>query len=558
MFRWTMGFVVAAGLLLVGASGVGAQSLGYANVTAIHGLPDTVVDVFVDGERVIDDFGAPTILGFDDVVGPLVLTADTHSVEVRSGDGAGVVVAATDVDLSEGGAFALVVHQRFDGAAPGEPALTLFDNSYEQPAAGLTEIVVRHVADAGPVDASYSGEPAQIVGLAHGGSASIAVSGGTMSSLDVFASGTYEPVLAFVESDFDAGTKFFAYLVGSTDSGDVRLVFHPWEGMASSAAFQAALTGGKEVPPVSSAGSGLATFALNDEDSLDFFVFAFGLSDIVGAHIHVGSPGEVGAVAVDLLDGAVGPLTGDGLLVSGTITPDDLVAVPDEGYDGSMAELVRMMRRGIDEVDMFGELYVNVHTETHPAGEVRGPIGAVDGSVLAPFGDIGGSVHEESIVLIANAGITKGCSAGLYCPGDFITRGQMAAFLRRAFHLPASPIDAFVDDDASIFEGDVDAIAAFAITAGCNPPDNDQYCPADLVTRAQMAALVRRAFGLPDQSVDFFTDDDASVFENDINAVAGAGITKGCNPPDNDRYCPSDYVTRAQMASFIARALGWS
>ena len=41
---------------------------------------------------------------------------------------------------------------------------------------------------------------------------------------------------------------------------------------------------------------------------------------------------------------------------------------------------------------------------------------------------------------------------------------------------------------------------------------------------------------------------------NYISAVKDAGITKGCNPPQNDRFCPEDVVPRAQMAAFIYRA----
>jgi hypothetical protein len=42
----------------------------------------------------------------------------------------------------------------------------------------------------------------------------------------------------------------------------------------------------------------------------------------------------------------------------------------------------------------------------------------------------------------------------------------------------------------------------------------------------------------------------------DINAIAAAGITHGCNPPANDQYCPHDLVTRQEMASFLARLGG--
>ena len=50
-----------------------------------------------------------------------------------------------------------------------------------------------------------------------------------------------------------------------------------------------------------------------------------------------------------------------------------------------------------------------------------------------------------------------------------------------------------------------------------------------------------------------FVDDDASVFEADIEWLAGAGVTLGCNPPVNDRFCPEDNVSRGQMAAFMRR-----
>jgi hypothetical protein len=50
-------------------------------------------------------------------------------------------------------------------------------------------------------------------------------------------------------------------------------------------------------------------------------------------------------------------------------------------------------------------------------------------------------------------------------------------------------------------------------------------------------------------------DDDGSIFEADIAKLAAAGITRGCNPPVNDRFCPTDPVTRQQMAAFLHRAL---
>ena len=74
-----------------------------------------------------------------------------------------------------------------------------------------------------------------------------------------------------------------------------------------------------------------------------------------------------------------------------------------------------------------------------------------------------------------------------------------------------------------------------------------------------MAAFVIRATehaggGLPGPA---FTDVPTDhTFHADISRLAAAGITRGCNPPDNTRFCPDRPVTRAEMASFLQRALG--
>jgi hypothetical protein len=118
-------------------------------------------------------------------------------------------------------------------------------------------------------------------------------------------------------------------------------------------------------------------------------------------------------------------------------------------------------------------------------------------------------------------------------------------------------VNTFIDDDGNIFEADIEWLAAQGITKGCNPPVNDKFCPNENVTRGQMAAFLVRALGYTDNGGgDLFIDDDLSIFENDIDKLGTAGVTKGCNPPVNDRFCPNENVTRGQMAAFLRRALG--
>ncbi len=182
-------------------------------------------------------------------------------------------------------------------------------------------------------------------------------------------------------------------------------------------------------------------------------------------------------------------------------------------------------------------------------------------AVLPPGGsfvDDDGNVHEGGIEAIHETGITQGCnppSNDRYCPDRTVTRGQMATFLARALDLPTTGNDYFEDDDGHILEGGINRLRAAGITQGCNPPSNDRFCPDRDMTRGEMAAMLARAFDYPTSTQDRFTDDDGSIFEAAIEKIAAAGVTVGCNPPSNDRFCPDQQVKRDQMATFLTRAL---
>ena len=174
------------------------------------------------------------------------------------------------------------------------------------------------------------------------------------------------------------------------------------------------------------------------------------------------------------------------------------------------------------------------------------------------FVDDDGSVHEGSIEAMFESGVTRGCSTDspLFCPDDPVTRDQMAAFLTRAFGLSAGDPDKFEDTKESVFAADIGALAAAGISMGCNPPANTRFCPDDEVDRGQMAAFLARALQLDGTPEASFTDTAGSVFEVEIGRLADAGVTRGCDPPDNHRFCPDAPVSRAEMATFLARATG--
>ena len=166
-----------------------------------------------------------------------------------------------------------------------------------------------------------------------------------------------------------------------------------------------------------------------------------------------------------------------------------------------------------------------------------------------PFSDVDDSPFLEDIIWLADAGITGGCGGGRFCPLASVSRGAMAAFLSRALDLPATETDFFRDDDGSIFETDINRLAAADITSGCG---SFRFCPTSNVTRAQMASFLDRALVLPATGTDYFTDDDGTTHEGAINRLAAAGITSGCA---SGRFCPTRHVTREQMAAFLHRAL---
>ena len=176
---------------------------------------------------------------------------------------------------------------------------------------------------------------------------------------------------------------------------------------------------------------------------------------------------------------------------------------------------------------------------------------------LTVFGDIASHQFVNEILWLAEEGITRGCAAHSYCPSNPVTRAQMATFLARALNLEAPRQRAgFADvDPSSAHAANIEALYAAHITTGCTQ-DPLAYCPSNPVTRAQMATFLARALNLeaPRQPAGFDDVDPSSAHAANIEALYAAHITTGCTQ-DPLAYCPSRPVTRAQMAAFLHRAL---
>lgn len=145
-----------------------------------------------------------------------------------------------------------------------------------------------------------------------------------------------------------------------------------------------------------------------------------------------------------------------------------------------------------------------------------------------------------------------------FCPSDTVTRGQLATLMMRMKYggefVPRPSTGMFTDvAPGSGAAGMIEQLARDGITSGCAA---GKFCPGDALSRAQAATLlVRYRYGAtyqapPAQGV--FGDVPANALHAaNIEQLYRDGIIAGCQP---GMYCPSDSLTRAQLATLLVRA----
>jgi hypothetical protein len=173
-------------------------------------------------------------------------------------------------------------------------------------------------------------------------------------------------------------------------------------------------------------------------------------------------------------------------------------------------------------------------------------------------------LFHDYVESIFRSGVTAGCSGGSYCVDGIVTRAEMAVFLLKSrfgpFHQPPIATGAvFADVQPGDFAADfIEELAALGITGGCG---NGNYCPGDSVTRAQMAVfllktLLGSAYDPPDPA-GVFADVAVGDFAADfIEALYARQITGGCDLGPPLRYCPDAANLRGEMAVFLTKTFG--
>ncbi len=170
------------------------------------------------------------------------------------------------------------------------------------------------------------------------------------------------------------------------------------------------------------------------------------------------------------------------------------------------------------------------------------------------------SLFYRSIENIFHNGITGGCGLGNYCPTSAVNRAQMAVFLLKSehgsSHLPPACTGVFADVSCpSTFADWIEQLAAEGITGGCG---SGNYCPANPVTRAQMAVFLLKsehgsAYAPPPCTGGFADVTCPSLFADWIEQLAAEGVTGGCG---GNNYCPNNPNNRGQMAVFLVKIFG--
>ncbi|MGE6414162.1 CHRD domain-containing protein [Planococcus kocurii] len=138
--------------------------------------------------------------------------------------------------------------------------------------------------------------------------------------------------------------------------GFAESVFAAHEGQE----FMAELTPEQETMEVESDATGDASIVFSEDGmSLDFTVNANELDSTMAGHFHSGATGEDGPVEIMLFKNDA-PMDYDGEVATGTLTEADLAG------DMSWEDFTKAM--------VAGDIYVNLHTEEYPDGEIRGQV----------------------------------------------------------------------------------------------------------------------------------------------------------------------------------------
>ncbi|MFI2711899.1 DUF4397 domain-containing protein [Micromonospora sp. NPDC018662] len=245
MFRRVAAGGAVAALTFAGV-GAATMSPAYAassKVSVVHGIPDTPVDVYVNGKKTLDNFKP------GDVAGPLTLPEGEYDIALtKPGEAVDkAILKVDDAEVPGGANISLAAHL----SADGKPQITPFVNDVSKVGAGKARLIVRHTAAAPAVDVRAGGKPV-FEGLTNPKEAKADVAAGTVKA-DVVLAGTDTVAIGPADLNLKEGTATIVYAIGSADAKNLDLVAQTITGLHSAPGGVPSGTGGQ-------AGTGVDTW----------------------------------------------------------------------------------------------------------------------------------------------------------------------------------------------------------------------------------------------------------------------------------------------------------
>jgi exopolysaccharide biosynthesis protein len=212
-------------------------------------------------------------------------------------------------------------------------------------------------------------------------------------------------------------------------------------------------------------------------------------------------------------------------------------------------------------VDPEAEHFTDPKQTSRSARSVRSFVGVNDSNRLVMGTVDNVSVYEladvvQELGLVGAVGMDSGATAGLYADGDYLTRpGREVpnAIVVRLRSSAPSTRSGFADVVDSHWAVDpIKRLREKSVMIGSEERGMKFFHPEDELTRAELATLVVRAFGLPQGASGTFGDASGKWYESYVNAAAAAGVMNGYT---TTQFGGGDAVTEEQVAAIFARML---
>lgn len=215
------GTVAGAALAFAAAAPASAAT---SEVSILHGVPGLTVDVYANGDLLLEDFAPGTLTD------PQALEEGTYDLAVfpAGGDPNGTpAIEANDVAVPGGANITVVAHLSEDGT----PTLTPFVNDTSSTDAGQGRLTVRHTAAAPAVDVRAGGSPV-FEDLTNPNEAKADLDAGTVSA-DVVLAGTSDVAIGPADVTVKEGVNTIVYAWGSAADSNLALATQEVSGLHS-------------------------------------------------------------------------------------------------------------------------------------------------------------------------------------------------------------------------------------------------------------------------------------------------------------------------------------